>query len=259
MVCIGSWAAASVMPVDAGPAVHLRNVVVTSHHAADLQDFAGGLFYVQDLSEISGIQVVDVSGAPVGVRRGDVVTVNGTLEIDAWTNEAYVLTYGAVFPQLAFGLVKPLGMGGRALGGVDRSPGTEFWRPGVTMPSPSGPHNKGLLVRSWGVVTHVNYFNGFFYVDDGSHLEDGYGAWGVRVSYDYQFADDDETPIVPPSLGSTVEVTGLCGSEVWDGQTIRLIRLRDQDDIRVVRGGYEAFPVRKASAAARSVTGARIR
>ena len=64
----------------------------------------------------------------------------------------------------------------KALGGT----ALNQYTPGVT--GGLGLNNIGLLVRTFGEVTYVgDSSEGFFYVDDGSHLSDGSAHKGVKV------------------------------------------------------------------------------
>lgn len=238
-----------------GQSISLSNVAVISNSNWQAEDFSGGVFYVCALDRSHGLAVVDISsGQPAGVAVGDIVDVQGFLQIDPYTNEAWVATYGDIRVEpLARKYISSLFIGTRALGGISGP-----YQPGVTRPLPLGPCNKGLLVSTAGVVTHVNYFNRFFYVDDGAHLDDGYGPWGVRVSYDYQSDDNPRRLVTPPDLGSFVEVTGISGSEMWQGQTIRTIKLRSVAGVRIVNGAFAAPGVIPAASPMRSPTGARI-
>ena len=122
--------------------------------------------------------------------------------------------------------IGPLGMTNKALGG---GPVGRFTI-GV-YPDGVGCHNIGLLVTSWGRVTHVSEFDpGSFSIDDGSDLDDGSQHTGVWVSV------TDLAPgntISPPPLGSYVAVTGIssCGYGPME-PAVRILRPRNQDDIR---------------------------
>ncbi len=230
------------VPLRAATPVVLTNVIVTSDQSWEMRDFGGGVFYVAAGDRSAGFKVRNLAAPFAGqVERGDIVRVEGLLDVEPDSMEACVLTYGdiAVSP-FGKGHVAPLFMRSADLGGQTVNAGRPDERPGVTRPAPRGPHNKGLPVGVAGVVTHVNYFNRFFYVDDGCRLDDGYGPYGVRVSCDYQDLSLGQEPLPLPSLGSFVAVTGICSSEVWQGEVIRVVKVRDTSDIRVLLEGDAA-------------------
>lgn len=235
-LCVATVAAGillMVLQADALPVVQFTGMTVTADSSFDSQDFRDAVFYVENTERTLGLQVRPPNGFPAGVLRGDKVNVEGALVVDAATGEAYLQEYG--FPAVVSSnnpLPRPFVMRGSALGGASRTL-QGLLTPGVEIPKASGPYNKGLLVTTWGVVTHVNNFNRFFYVDDGERLLDGYGPWGVRVSYDYQETGGANPDIQPPALFDLVTVTGISSSEVWQGKIIRVLKLRTQGDITV--------------------------
>ncbi len=108
-------------------------------------------------------------------------------------------------PCLAAGPA-PLAMNNKAIGG---GPLNDF-TPGVT--NGTGLNNIGLLVRTTGKVTYVDTTNKFFYIDDGSALEDGTTnalgelVLGVRVSY-ANLAPG--ASFICPSFGTYWAITGI--------------------------------------------------
>ncbi|MCC6483216.1 MAG: hypothetical protein IT209_00085 [Armatimonadetes bacterium] len=224
---------------EAAPQVFVRlgDMTVTSDSNSELQDFRYGVFYAQNTERTLGLQVRSADSYPAGVRRGDRVQLEGLLSVDPATDETYLQLYNSpVTPAPASDLPRPLTMRASSLGGNARTL-QSLEMPGVNLPKPTGPYNKGLLVATWGVVTHINYFNRFFYIDDGERLLDGYGPYGVRISYDYQETGSGNEPIQPPALYDTVSVTGISASEVWEGHTIRVVKLRQQNDLAIQSSG----------------------
>ena len=71
------------------------------------------------------------------------------------------------------------------------------------------------------MVTHVDQYEGFCYIDDGSKLQDGSGFTGVRVALDV-------LPI--PDVGAVAAVTGCCGAIDVFGRCARYLRPRDGRD-----------------------------
>lgn len=217
--------------------VTLTNVIVTSSQSLERRDFADGVFYVATGNRSAGFKVRNLAAPFAGwVERGDIVRIDGLLQIESGSGEACVVTFGDItVSPFGRGDVRLLFMKTGDLGGQPVHEGSPGERPGVTRPAPRGPHNKGLLVNLAGEVTHVNNFNRIFYVDDGCGLDDGYGPPGVRVSCDYQDLSLGQARIPLPGLGDFVAVTGISSSEVWQGEIIRLVKVRDENDIRIIR------------------------
>ncbi len=89
----------------------------------------------------------------------------------------------------------------------------------------AGLNNIGLLTRAWGKVTGTGA--NYFYLDDGSALDDGSGCLGVKVLAE---------GLSIPGEGACVTVTGI-SSCFKDGDDLhRLVRVRDQADIAVLDG-----------------------
>ncbi len=97
-----------------------------------------------------------------------------------------------------------------------------------------GVNNIGLLIRTTGRVTHTDYPEQCFYIDDGSRRCDKSGHIGLRVS----FAD---WPSVPrgsvPDPGAHVTVTGISALTTVNGKVCSIIRSRRMEDVQVTSGG----------------------
>ena len=106
-------------------------------------------------------------------------------------------------------------MNNSTIGGASVSPGQH----GATQGS--GLDNIGLLVATTGRVISVG--SGYFYIDDGSALNDGLGT-GIRVL---------ATGLPLPAPNQTVRVTGI-SSCFKNGSTRRLLLARSQADITVI-------------------------
>lgn len=182
-----------------GTPVQLANKVLTAS--------IGGLSWVQEQDRSSGIRVNTAAAAPLGSRMtvaGRLLTVDGERCLD----EATAQQTGTPLLLESLGLVNGT-LGGGSLN--THTPGIEL---GV------GAHNIGLLVTTFGRVTFAGA--GFFYVDDGSALDDGSGHVGVKVS---------APGLSFPSTG-LVKVTGISSCEAnTSGQIVRLLRARMQEDI----------------------------
>ncbi|BCW97866.1 MAG: hypothetical protein KatS3mg024_0693 [Armatimonadota bacterium] len=227
------------LPVQAvtAEAITLTNVVVTSSQSLERRDFADEVFYVARGNRSAGFKIRNLAAPFAGwVDRGDIARIEGILQVESGSGEACVVTFGEItVSPFGKGDIRPLIMKTTDLGGRPVHEGSPDERPGVTRPAPHGPYNKGLLVSITGKVTQVNHFNRFFYVDDGCGLDDGYGPLGVRVSCDYQDLSLGQIPVALPDIGDFVAITGISSSEVWQGEIIRLVKVRDANDIRIIR------------------------
>lgn len=87
------------------------------------------------------------------------------------------------------------------------------------------PDTRGLLVRTYGVVRSVDTTYKYFIIDDGSL------AGGIPVLYSGLASGNT---IAPPLVGQKVIVTGPSSGGATAGQIRRVIRPRNQADIRVV-------------------------
>lgn len=164
-----------------------------------------GYYYIQEASRINGIRIIDSGmasylnpGDTVTIYDGDLTTVDGERAI----NPYYTEQGSSVTPPAALGLVN------KALGGGNYN---------VYAPGPVGGfglNNVGLLVRVWGKVTAAG--DGFYYIDDGSALNDGSGNTGVRVEGAIGYM---------PSIDDYVAVNAVSGLTSIAGNHARTLRL----------------------------------
>jgi hypothetical protein len=199
------------------------------------------LFYIQDpetptrRGRSCGIKVNWDGGTSVWYypRRGDeVLAVRGFIKIvdgEKQVNATYVFAnWGSGLPP-----VKPLGMNLRALGGASILPGEPGEAPGVK--DAYGLYNKGLLIKTTGLVTYVDPAGAFCYIDDGSVMNSqplsdgntlgpgGSAAPGVRVRLTRSgpgwLCDD---PL--PQVGQYIAVTGISSSMIINNEPVRMVR-----------------------------------
>lgn len=159
--------------------------------------FPGDRFYVQYYRTF-GIGVKTAQSIPAGSLTrfsGRLKNIDGETMVDA--SSVTVMATGT--PS-----IKPLGMPGIDLGGLPPASGY------ASVTGARGLYNVGLLVKTWGRVTHVG--DGFFYLDDGSLMPPSAGPSGVKV---YSAAD-------PGAV--FVTVTGISGSEQSGSEIVRVIR-----------------------------------
>lgn len=88
-----------------------------------------------------------------------------------------------------------------------------------------GLNNVGLLIRASGKVTFLG--DGFFYISDGSPLDDGGGIEGVYVAHSYT-----------GSVGDFVAVTGISSCIKKSGKIVRAIRPRGDGDILRIQQNF---------------------
>jgi hypothetical protein len=110
----------------------------------------------------------------------------------------------------------PLGMKNKDVGGGPHGRQSGVWD--AVGGDARGLNNIGLLVKTWGKVTHVG--NGFFYISDGTGMYDGSGYEGIRINFPYTGTE-----------GRYVSVTGVSSCLKSGGRLIRMIRPRNGSDI----------------------------
>jgi len=185
-----------------GQDVKVKSKIVTAG-----TDEIGDGFYIEESDRSAAVKIISSQR----VQRGDIVTVSGvvstenSLRLLRVTNGANVSvqTSGASIPKpLAMRLMD---LGGAALG--DHNPAVGLGR---------GPHNVALLVRVAGRVTSIS--DGEFFITDNSVEAP------VKIIC---------PGVVPPPIGSTVGVTGICESENDGLNLTPVIRSRTSDDIQI--------------------------
>ncbi len=164
-----------------------------------------GYFYVEEPSRANGIRVADSTSAltlnpgdVVTIHDGDVTTVDGERAINSYYTE--FVSSGS--PP------SPVGLVNKALGGGTYNTYTSGPVGG------SGLNNVGLLVRAWGKVTTAG--DGYYYIDDGSALNDGSGNTGVRVEGAIGYM---------PSADDYVAINAISGLTSIASSTVRTLRL----------------------------------
>lgn len=182
-----------------GSAVHLTDKVLSAK--------IGSAAWVQESDRSTGIRFNGVTSAALGSKltvTGKLLTIDGERCID----EAVAQESGSPV------LLETLYLRNGVLGGGSLNVHT----PGIDLGF--GTNNIGLLVTTIGRVTFSG--NGFFYVDDGSGLNDGSGRLGVKVS---------APGLTTPSTGFA-KVTGISSCERnASGEIVRILRVRAQADI----------------------------
>lgn len=174
----------------------------------------GDSFYIESDDRSWGIRVQRPSHGLAAGMRAD---VTGVLRTDS-DGARYIEATSA--SPAGTGVIQPLFMPCRALGGGNwrYDPLTGAGQKGVL--GGTGLNNIGLLISIAGRVTYS--CADFFYVDDGSRLDDGSGHPGVKIR---------ASGLNPPLAGSFVRITGI-SSCFKDGALLHpLLVPRSQDDI----------------------------
>ncbi|MEI6914085.1 MAG: S8 family serine peptidase, partial [Armatimonadota bacterium] len=187
-------------------AVSLNGKVVT-YQATDF-------FYIEEESRAMGIRVEKMAhGLTVGMKA-DVV---GTMKTNT-SGERYVLASSAA--HNGDGVVGAVGMKNSALGGEDWQLAGTGGQKGAK--NSIGLNNIGLLVRTAGRVTYVGL--DFFYLDDGSNLQDTSAYTGVKV---------EAAGLALPTVGDFAIVTGVCSGYGPGDILYPQLLVRGQNDIQV--------------------------
>ncbi len=205
-ISIGEWK----RDADYGMPITLQNVVVTAVFP--------GCIYVQDENRSSGIRV-DTTGS---FEIGDVVDIDAPMEIDS--NQERYIDCRFQPPQLTGQKrsVQPLGMANRAFVGGDSG----NFQKGI--PGDENLNTVGLLTRVWGKVSDFDYSSKPKWLT----LTDGSGSKikviapnGTELDADWAF----------------MSATGVCSVEKKDDQTIKVLKIRDKNDMT----GYKSWVAAK--------------
>ncbi len=174
-------------------------------------------FYIEVDDRSSGIRV---EKAGHGMSEGMRADVEGSIETNS-DGERYIAA--ATVSPGGSGSVAPVGLNNISLGGGDwfYNESTGAGQKGVA--GGCGLNNIGLLIRTWGKVTYADA--DYFYLEDGSLLDDGSGNVGVKVLAE---------GLILPAQDSYVQVTGISSCFKVGDDLHPLIRVRDSADIVVL-------------------------
>jgi parallel beta-helix repeat protein len=170
-------------------------------------------FYIENPDRSNGIRVDRLAH---GLSERVKARVIGSIKTSP-SGERYI--DGTTADPAGDGTVAPLLLTNRSLGGDAFGLQT-----GVL--GGFGLNNIGLLIKTFGKVTFVG--DGYFYIDDGSRLNDDNGNLGVKV-YGTVPVEENEDPI-----GKFVTVTGISSCEKPSTDPIRVIRTRRSGDVVVI-------------------------
>jgi|GEM_PF-2909692 len=195
--------------------VNIYGMVVS----AEFRDSYGPVsFAIEDPGRMCGIRVISNTavnpGDIVDITNANLTTIGGERLIDAVSGQVNVYSGGGTAP-------KPFAVSGRSSGG-----GAFGMQGALVSTAPdimsSGLNSVGLLVRIWGKVTYVRNtgnYGSYFYVDDGSGLNDGSGIAGIKCRPSGSGAIPDALPV----KDSYVVVTGVMGVHRGFGVNARYI------------------------------------
>ncbi|BCW97242.1 MAG: hypothetical protein KatS3mg024_0069 [Armatimonadota bacterium] len=175
----------------------------------------GDVFYIQADDRSCGIRVLRAGHS---LSAGNRASVSGVVRTDG-DGERYI--DAAVALPAGMGAAVPLGMTLKTVGGgaFQYNPETGAGQQGIH--GVQGVNNTGLLIRVAGWVTHSA--GGWFYLDDGSGVEDGSGHAGVRILLESGTA---------PATGEFVRASGISSVIRIGGMVQRLLRVSSPADIQ---------------------------
>jgi thermitase len=182
--------------------------------------------YVQEEKRSSGIMLYFAGAVPTGLADGDCVDVSGSVGVVSG-ERAIMSPTVTKRTDTTNSKPRPLAMtnqttGGSALAGQVGVVNQYSYPRTMAL----GLNNIGLLVRTTGKVIQVG--TNWFYLDDGSNLDDGTGNDGIYV--------DVGLTIVRPNTNKKIIITGISSCEILSGSPVarRVLRPRRQADIRVL-------------------------
>lgn len=185
-----------------------QDAIVTVAPTAEL-----GVFYMQDPDGTAGVKVI----SDTFVSVGDTVRVSGVLELDALGEQivaADTVTITGSGAEAEARTINNRDIGGQGFVANDGAGDS------------TGLSNEGLLMKTFGKVTKMDFVNNYLLVDDGS------GVWAGETEIDpntgqpyrgIRFTDSNFFP----SVGSYVKITGVVTRAEADGKTIRVLRGRE--------------------------------
>ncbi|MCL5105639.1 MAG: tandem-95 repeat protein [Armatimonadetes bacterium] len=174
-------------------------------------------FYIEENPSRTGGIRVSYSDPPAINKRVVTVGQMGTYYAERVINAHWV----AIHFQDETNPPGPLGMNNGTMGGGAPNAYT------VAVPTAGkGVYNVGLLVRTTGEVKYS--VGARYYIADGSSVVDS------RVSDPWLLVDSIPSGWHPP-VGANVSITGISGASTLSGNPIRILRPRDENDIRINR------------------------
>lgn len=172
-------------------------------------------FYIEDTDRSCGIRVAKTNH---GLQKGMLVDITGSVQINS-DGEKYISASTAV--RKGMDKVVPVGFTNRNIGGADWNLNTLTNAGQAGVSGAVGLNNIGMLVCTTGRVTYST--SNYFYIDDGSHLNDNSGKIGLKVV---------STGLTSPYTNSYAQVTGISSCyKGTDGQYHPQVLVPSQEDI----------------------------
>lgn len=170
--------------------------------------------YIEDWDRTAGIEIIPPQG--VSIPTGQSIELKGTIST---INGERVITASQVWLLGSRPVPAPIGVNNKTLGGGDWRYDANTGAGQKGMSETFGLNNIGLLIRTWGHVTQRSSTPspGWFILDDGSEVS-------VKVILN--------TDMTLPALNSRLGVTGLASCELTGEELFRLVRPRENLDIR---------------------------
>jgi len=172
--------------------------------------------YIENTDRTSGLAIATTTPVSIGdsvQAQGTMSTVNGERVLNA--TSVVTLTSGNALPQT-------IGINNRGVGGGQFGQQQAVINSSLPDFYASGLNNIGLLVHAWGNVSYIDPAGAFFYMDDGSCINDGSGWPGMRVAC---------SGLPAPASGAKVDVIGISSTTTVNGKTARLLRPRSIADL----------------------------
>lgn len=162
--------------------------------------FNDNSYYVENADRTYGIKILNGKAATVGSR---ITNLAGKIDTDS-NGERYI--DAASMAVISGDPVGALGMTNKAA--VDSMV-------------------QGLLVKTWGKITFVASDKSYFYINDGSNIDDGSGNLGIRVD----LANQAISRLAGLFVDEAVSVTGAMGYVNNGTASVKVIRPKSSLDI----------------------------
>ncbi|MEN6583438.1 MAG: carboxypeptidase regulatory-like domain-containing protein [Armatimonadota bacterium] len=154
-------------------------------------------YYLENVDRAYGIKILHGSDASVGCR---ITKLAGTINTDA-NGERYI-----------------------DVSTMNVADGDPIGALGMNNKAAVEPLAQGMLVKIWGKVTSVASDKSYFYVNDGSNIDDGTNNVGIRVDY----SNSTVSRIAAISENEDVAITGVMGRSTG---SIAVIRPKTSADV----------------------------
>mgnify|MGYP002681656994 FL=1 len=164
-----------------------------------------GFFYIESPDRSAGIRVETLDALP---QLGDTVLVSGRL---GTTADGERVIRSATVSVTGNSPLAPMKVTNAAIGGAGFAGETGA-------PAAFGLDNTGVLMKTAGKITRIDYAEDYFLIDDGSRVDAATTAAGIKVI---------KTGLLPWLEGDWAIVTGVVTPQIVDGKMIRVLRGRE--------------------------------